>query len=328
MTSNSNANDGAVATMSVSSPFKPTSSTLAVGGVTKAGGAINTITSSTTIFPNGNRRGPLDLQVRIDTSDNKLFNRKNTTSPKKQASSSTSSSSKPTMMILPIEDLLQDKSLDINERRLLIQMDFVQRARVLIKELKHPDLQKHLEKIDTTKQKRLHLALIKDQYLLNSINVLFNYECEEANSEFMMKCEKLRQEMLDEIQQEIDDIQEQRQLLFGTTTDIISTTTKNKQQNTTTRKTRSTRSKGDKDLLTGDLLGQLVNPMVFAYDTAQKIKKKAGYVFQPLEKRLAPSEIEHDVRELTAHLEATKKRRMETKGLFLFSTSKYMNIQQ
>ena len=67
---------------------------------------------------------------------------------------------------------------------------------------------------------------------------------------------------------------------------------------TTTRKTRSTSTKAGPD-------------PVLVLDTAQKIKKRAGYVFQPLEKELGQSEIDRDVRELTNVYMMTKKRRME-----------------
>lgn len=76
----------------------------------------------------------------------------------------------------------------------------------------------------------------------------------------------------------------------------------------TTRKTRSTRSKN----------GEKEPASAFGLDTAQKnIKKRAGYVFQPLEKRLAQSEVDFDLRELNGIFESSKKRRMEVPGMLL-----------
>lgn len=71
----------------------------------------------------------------------------------------------------------------------------------------------------------------------------------------------------------------------------------------TTRKTRSTRTKnGERETSS------------FALDTAQKIKKRVGNVFQPLEKKLAQSEVDFDLRELNGVFESSKKRRMEAAG--------------
>lgn len=71
----------------------------------------------------------------------------------------------------------------------------------------------------------------------------------------------------------------------------------------TTRKTRSTRTKNGSE------------SSFSALDTAQKIKKRPGNAFQPLEKKLAQSEVDHDLRELGALYETSKKNRIETSGM-------------
>lgn len=68
--------------------------------------------------------------------------------------------------------------------------------------------------------------------------------------------------------------------------------------------------------------GTLAHPFSGLLDTVAAAhatkggKKRAGYVFQPLEKRLAQSEVDFDLRELNGVLEAAKKRRVELPGVF------------
>lgn len=90
----------------------------------------------------------------------------------------------------------------------------------------------------------------------------------------------------------------------------------------TTRKTRSTRTKnGEKEPLNGSGggggNGASSSSASFALDTAAKIKKRVGNVFQPLEKKLAQSEVDFDLRELNGVFESSKKRRMEVAGTFI-----------
>ncbi|CAH0513578.1 unnamed protein product [Peronospora belbahrii] len=171
------------------------------------------------------------------------------------------------------------KLMEQAKRRLQIQIQFVTNARRKILDETHPDMVERLKVAAHERDHLLHVAKQRYEYFKHGTAVIYNYECDEANSEYDLQCEKLRQDMLDEIQHEMEIL--------------------NDQSRTTTRKTRSTRTK------TG-LEAGLVVP-----DVAQKNKKRAGYVFQPLENKLGQSEIDHDVRELTNVYEATKKRRMD-----------------
>lgn len=169
------------------------------------------------------------------------------------------------------------------KRRLEIQMQFVENARRKILDETHPDMAERLQVLLEERDRRLRVAEQRSEYFQHGTAVIFDYECDEANSEYEVHCEKLRQDMLDEIQHEMEILHDQRK---GGHTYVRATT----------RKTRSTRNK---DNGSGPL------------DIAQKMKKRAGYVFQPLENKLAQSEIDHDVRELTDVYESSKKRRMD-----------------
>ncbi|KAL3658594.1 hypothetical protein V7S43_016478 [Phytophthora oleae] len=178
------------------------------------------------------------------------------------------------------------KLVEQAKRRLQIQMQFVENARRKILDETHPDMQQRLQVLLEERDHLLRVAKQRSEYFQHGTNVIFDYECDEANSEYELHCEKLRQDMLEEIHHEMEILHDQRKGGHS-------------YARATTRKTRSTRTK------TGTESG-------FALDTAQKIKKRAGgYVFQPLENKLGQSEIDHDVRELTNVYEATKKRRME-----------------
>ncbi|KAL8024051.1 hypothetical protein Plhal710r2_c005g0021211 [Plasmopara halstedii] len=179
------------------------------------------------------------------------------------------------------------KLVDQAKRRLQIQIRFVENARLRILDETHPDMIERLQGLVEERDKLLRAAKQRSDYFQRGTSVIFEYECDEANSEYELQCEKLRQDMLDEIHHEMEILHDQRKGSHS-------------HARTTTRKTRSTRNKPESDL-------------GFAHDTAQKIKKRAGgYVFQPLENKLGQLEIDSDVRELTTTYEATKKRRMES----------------
>ncbi|GLD95597.1 hypothetical protein PINS_up004274 [Pythium insidiosum] len=204
-----------------------------------------------------------------------------------------------TTALRPTED--DARALALARRRLEIQIAFVQNARQQIVDETHPDFAQRLEAITTEREQLLELAAMKEKYLQHCTAIIFAYECDEANSEFELHCDKLRQEMLEEIQHEIEIVQEQRKGIAAGA-------------RKTTRKTRSTRTKSGSD-----------SEKSAAQDAAQKIKKRIGNVFQPLEKKLAQSEVDQDLRELTSSLESmTKKRRIDaTTPADLPCTAKY-----
>ncbi|KAF1327653.1 Thioredoxinlike protein, partial [Globisporangium splendens] len=190
----------------------------------------------------------------------------------------------------PREGTTRKAQLSLAQKRLVVQIQFVENARKKIEDETHPDMQSRLRKLERERDALLEHAKLHEEYLQHTTAVIFAYECDEATSEFEMSCEKLRQDMLDEIHHEMEIINDQRK---GATSSARKTT----------RKTRSTRTKnGDKDV------------PAFALDTAQKIKKRTGNVFQPLEKKLAQSEVDFDLRELNGVFESSKKRRMEASG--------------
>ncbi|KAJ0404138.1 hypothetical protein P43SY_008696 [Pythium insidiosum] len=218
--------------------------------------------------------------------------------PTDDAAGATKSS--PSCRTRPEED--DARALAHARRRLEIQIAFVQNARQKILDETHPDFTARLQAITAEREHLLELAAMKEKYLQQCTAIIFAYECDEANSEFDLHCDKLRQEMLEEIQHEIEIVQEQRK---GNASGARKTT----------RKTRSARTKSGSD-----------SEKSATQDAAQKTKKRIGNVFQPLEKKLAQSEVDQDLRELTHSLETmTKKRRIDatTPGGDLPCTAKY-----
>lgn len=202
------------------------------------------------------------------------------------------------------------KLVEQAKRRLQVQMQYVENARRKILDETHPDMAERLQVAVQERDRLLRAAKQRSEYFQHGTAVIFDYECDEANSEYDLHCEKLRQDMLEEIHHEMEILNDQRkgghsygkdlQVFAPVRCSYLVLTVLQYQlaARATTRKTRSTRNK-------------TVPDSAVVLDTAQKIKKRAGYVFQPLENKLGQSEIDHDVRELTTVYEATKKRRLE-----------------
>ncbi|TYZ59811.1 hypothetical protein PybrP1_004381 [[Pythium] brassicae (nom. inval.)] len=194
---------------------------------------------------------------------------------------------------LPRDGATRKAQLARAQQRLAVQLQFAENARQKIADETHPDLCSRLAALERERDALLARAQQRVEYLRHTTQVIFAYECDEATSEFELSCEKLRQDMLEEIHHEMEIINDQR-----------SGGASSSDSRKTTRKTRSTRAKnGEKEPLAAAFAGLDPAP--------HKAKKRAGYVFQPLEKRLAQSEVDFDLRELNGVLEASKKRRME-----------------
>ncbi|TMW69703.1 hypothetical protein Poli38472_001859 [Pythium oligandrum] len=194
------------------------------------------------------------------------------------------SASAPSYTVRRAED--DARALELAKRRLQIQIAFVENARKKLEEESHPDFVARLGKLEEDRDRLLDRAKIQEAYWQHCTSVIFDYECEEASSEYLLNCDKLRQDMLDEIQNEIEILNDQRK---GSSS-----------ARKTTRKTRSTRTKPGSEEKTASL------------ESAHRIKKRVGNVFQQLENRLAQSEVDHDLRELGNLLDsANKKRRMD-----------------
>lgn len=201
------------------------------------------------------------------------------------------------------------RAVERAQRRLRVQLAFVENARRRVAEETHPDMGARLGKLREERERLEARARLRSEQFAHGTAVIFAYECDEANSEFEMQCEKLRQEMLEEIHNEMEIIGDQRKGAnpsgsvlrpwLWTAVDG-SLTVLPQAERKISRNTRSTRTKNGGE------------HAAFEFDTAEKIKKRAnGYVFQPLENKLAQSEVDHDLRELTANFEATKKQRVE-----------------
>lgn len=104
------------------------------------------------------------------------------------------------------------------QKRLLIQMQYIDNACRKIKNESHPDLVTRFEKLGRDRDALLRQAKMNEEYLQHCTAVIFAYECDEATSEFEMNCEKLRQDMLEEIHHEMEIIHEQRKGAVSTGT--------------------------------------------------------------------------------------------------------------
>lgn len=110
----------------------------------------------------------------------------------------------------PREGTTRKAQLSLAQKRLVVQIQFVENARKKIEDESHPDMQSRLRKLERERDALLAHAKAHEEYLRHTTSVIFAYECDEATSEFEMCCEKLRQDMLEEIHHEMEIINDQR----------------------------------------------------------------------------------------------------------------------
>lgn len=110
----------------------------------------------------------------------------------------------------PREGTTRKAQLSLAQKRLVVQIQFVENARKKIEDESHPDMQLRLRKLERERDVLLEHARVHKEYLRHTTSVIFAYECDEATSEFEMSCEKLRQDMLEEIHHEMEIINDQR----------------------------------------------------------------------------------------------------------------------
>jgi 3-oxoacyl-ACP reductase-like protein len=102
------------------------------------------------------------------------------------------------------------KLVEQAKRRLQIQMQFVENARRKILDETHLDMQERLQVLVQERDRLLRVAKQRSEYFQHGTAVIFNYESDEANSEYELHCEKLRQDMLEEIHHEMEILHDQR----------------------------------------------------------------------------------------------------------------------
>ena len=102
------------------------------------------------------------------------------------------------------------KRVEQMRRRLQVQLQFVEQARRQIMDETHADMVERLREAARERDQLLGVAKQRNEYFQHSTTVIFNYECDEANSEYDLLCEKLRQDMLEEIHHEMEILNDQR----------------------------------------------------------------------------------------------------------------------
>lgn len=115
----------------------------------------------------------------------------------------------PTRMVESAEETRR-RAIERTTRRLKIQLDFVENARRKVLDETHPDMAVQLTNLARERERMKEIAHLRAAQFEHGTSVIFAYECDEANSEFEMQCEKLRQEMLEEIHNEMEIINDQR----------------------------------------------------------------------------------------------------------------------
>lgn len=135
--------------------------------------------------------------------------------PMEPVADAASPSTKPTAntrVDRPVESVeaARRRATALATRRLELQVQFVENARRKVQDESHPDMATLLAVLAAEREHTLAVAQLRAEQFEQSTEGIFAYECDEANAEFELQCEKLRQEMLEEIHNEMEIINDQR----------------------------------------------------------------------------------------------------------------------
>ncbi|RHY99078.1 hypothetical protein DYB37_005410 [Aphanomyces astaci] len=177
-------------------------------------------------------------------------------------------------------------------QKLLAEQAMLQQSLVLLEADTHEDLVSRLVPLASERVRAIAKAETMSAHLMNSANVIYVYECEEAEKEYELSCSKLKHDMLEEIRLEMERVKEQKRSGVGSAS--YNKAALALQRQTNMRKTRSSKKPTARSLAS---LG-------FAEDWARPAAKRLTTVFTPLHKTLSATEIADDV-ELMESLERT-----------------------
>lgn len=179
------------------------------------------------------------------------------------------------------------------KQALRIEMEQLDRA---IKELEmesHAKYQEKMEELEETKQRRLEQAREQYELLDQSTMVVYKYECDEAETEYNTNCEKLKSELLDDVETEI---RRYKVLLGGKSKHTSTFFNKSRSQSLMSiekshKNTRTTRSRGKIDTASSS------RPT--SATTGGKPRKRSGAMFPSVRVNLLRSEIDKDIQRLS-----------------------------
>ncbi|KAF0698738.1 Aste57867_10643 [Aphanomyces stellatus] len=197
-------------------------------------------------------------------------------------------------------------SVAFKRQKLLTEKAMLQRSLTLIEEEKHEDFLSRLAPLEADKLRLIAKAETLSAHLVNSADVIFAYESEEAEKEFQMNCSKLKQDMLEEIRLEMERVKEQKKSGFGSASYNKAALALQRQSNM--RKTRSSKKPGGS-----------MNAYGFSEEWARpSTSKRLTTVFTPLHKILPLADIAHDMDVLEREvIEAATAPRGNTGGVAL-----------
>lgn len=163
------------------------------------------------------------------------------------------------------------------KKALRIETEQLNRALRELEMETHAKYQEKIKELEETKQRRLEQARDEYELLDQSTMVVYKYECDEAETEYNTNCEKLKNELLDDVEAEI---RRYKVLLGG----------KSKHTKKSHKNTRTTRSRGK--------LETSSSSRPTSATTGGKPRKRSGAMFPSVRVNLLRSEIDKDIQRL------------------------------
>ncbi|RHY25513.1 hypothetical protein DYB32_008268, partial [Aphanomyces invadans] len=174
--------------------------------------------------------------------------------------------------------------LATKRQKLIAEQTMLRKSLALLESDTHEDLLSRLVPLELERARSIARAETMSAHLVHSADVIYVYECEEAEKEYELSCSKLKNDMLEEIRLEMERVKEQKRSGFGSAS--YNKAALALQRQTNMRKTRSS-----KKPTSNRGLGSLG----FADDWGRPAPKRLNTVFTPLHKTLSAIEIAEDV---------------------------------
>ncbi len=173
----------------------------------------------------------------------------------------------------------------MKKERLIAEKKMHEKSLDLIESGQHEDFLARITPLIREQERMLVMADTYADHLQASAEVIFTYECEEAEKEYNLSCAKLKQHMLEDIRLEMERVKEKRKNGLGSTS-----YNKAVALQANVRKTRSKNKRKSTHYHSG------LFPFSDDWSLSAKATKRPATVFMPLSKTLSSSEIARDLR--------------------------------
>lgn len=191
---------------------------------------------------------------------------------------------------------------DRKRKSIELEIQQLERAMTQVEQGTHPKCLAGVHELNDVRDRRLEHAEKHYALLKQSTMVVYEYECEEADTECSINREKLKSELLDQVQTEI------RQCKLQLEGETCKKKAKAKARNNSSRTTRS-RGKMVDRVISSTMASSTTQSRPASANGASKPRKKSGAMFPSVRVHLMRSEIDKDIQKLHKNLQAIERQR-------------------